>query len=71
MTPDTPPSPGSDAAIAKGCTCPVSDNAHGKGYMGIAGVYVYHGECPVHPLPPQEWTEQDERDRSKHRSDIL
>jgi hypothetical protein len=49
MTPDTPP-PGSDAAIAKGCTCPVLDNAHGKGYMGIPGTYVYGGACPLHTI---------------------
>lgn len=70
MTPNTPP-PGSPEAVKLGCKCPRMDNGHGKGYMGVAGVYVYHGECPVHPLPPQEWTEQDERDRSKHRAGIL
>jgi hypothetical protein len=68
---DTPPSPGSDAAIAKGCTCPVLDNAHGNGYMGIAGVYVYSGDCPLHALRSQDWTEQDELGRSKHRAGIL
>ena len=26
--------PGSDEAIAAGCTCPVIDNGHGRGYMG-------------------------------------
>ena len=70
MTPDTPPSPGSDAAIAKGCTCPVSDNHYGRGYMGVPGVYVYSGDCPLHRLNLQEWTPQDELDRSKHRAEI-
>lgn len=44
------PNPGSDEAIAKGCssseledTCPVLDNAHGKGYLG--GV---REDCPLH-----------------------
>lgn len=53
MTPDTPPSPGSDAAIANGCTCPIMDNAHGKGYMGVPGIYVYSGDCPLHRLKPE------------------
>lgn len=44
---ETPP-PGSDAAIAAGCTCPVYDNAHGRGYMGMAGVYAYTAGCPLH-----------------------
>lgn len=55
MTPNTPPPPGSDAAIQFGCTCPVLDNAHGKGYMGVAGVYVFSGDCPLHnPQKHQE-----------------
>lgn len=71
MTPDTPPPPGSDAAIQQGCTCPIMDNAHGRGYMGVSGVYVFSGDCPLHCLKPQEWTPQDELDRSKHRAGIL
>ena len=53
MTDDTPPSPGSDAAIQQGCTCPVMDNAHGRGYMGVSGVYVYSGDCPLHRIEPE------------------
>ena len=71
MNTNTPPPPGSPEAVKLGCICPRMDNGHGKGYMGIAIVYVYHGECPVHSLPPQEWTAQDELDRSKHRAGIL
>lgn len=71
MTTDTPPPPGSDAAIAKGCTCPVMDNGHGRGYMGVPGIFVYSGDCPLHRLKPQDWTEQDELGRSKHRAGIL
>lgn len=26
--------PGSEEAIAEGCTCPVMDNSNGKGWMG-------------------------------------
>jgi hypothetical protein len=40
--------PGSDAALAQGCTCPVMDNAHGKGFMGQAGAFVTRGNCPLH-----------------------
>jgi len=40
--------PGSRAAIQAGCTCPVIDNRQGRGYMGIAGTYVYSGDCPLH-----------------------
>ena len=42
------PNPGSDEAIAQGCWCPVLDNAHSKGYMGIEGIFVYTEGCPVH-----------------------
>ena len=27
------PNPGSPESVAKGCTCPRMDNAHGAGYM--------------------------------------
>jgi hypothetical protein len=64
MTSDTTnavPNPGSDEAILRGCTCPVIDNAHGKGYMGGAKgsdgytLFVYTCGCPVHaPHPAQE-----------------
>lgn len=51
MTTDTgmvEPTPGSDTAIKAGCTCPVLDNGHGRGWMGMAGVYVYTVGCPIH-----------------------
>ena len=46
--------PGSEEAIAVGCSCPVMDNAHGKGYMGWVTddkgqtVYIFSGDCPIH-----------------------
>lgn len=50
--------PGSDAAIKAGCTCPVLDNAHGKGYLGGVRnrdtgeiMFVYNLACPVHKEP--------------------
>ena len=42
------PNPGSDAAVAIGCACPRMDNGRGRGYMGVAGLFVYSGACPVH-----------------------
>lgn len=46
FVPDPPP--GSDAARQAGCRCPVMDNCRGRGYMGLAGVYVYNADCPLH-----------------------
>lgn len=43
---DKVPNPGSEEAIEQGCTCPVLDNAHGKGIGN--GLYWYAGNCPVH-----------------------
>jgi hypothetical protein len=54
---DGKPNPGSNTARDLGCICPVLDNWHGLGYMGIAGVFVYSYDCPLHggriPPPPQ------------------
>lgn len=44
--------PGSDGALAAGCICPVLDNAHGHGYFGVAGVYVWREDCPYHKTNP-------------------
>ena len=40
--------PGSDAAIAAGCLCPVLDNRRGQGVMGMTGMFVFNAACPVH-----------------------
>ena len=40
--------PGSDAAVAAGCRCPVMDNARGRGYLGQPGVFVMMADCPLH-----------------------
>lgn len=51
---EIPPPPGSSEAGKSGCTCPVLDNAHGRGYMGGVKddhgktVYVINLDCPVH-----------------------
>lgn len=42
------PPPGSDDALAKGCICPILANAHGRGYYGQPGVFVYTEGCPLH-----------------------
>jgi hypothetical protein len=48
------PNPGSDEAIKQGCTCPVLDNAHGKGRMLQPGVFWMSEGCPLHdPLLDQ------------------
>jgi hypothetical protein len=44
--------PGSRHAVERGCTCPVLDNAHGYGYMGMPGVFVYADGCPIHSKKP-------------------
>lgn len=49
-----PPHPGSVAAIALGCTCPVMDNAHGRGWLGREGLFVYTVGCPVHDQDRQD-----------------
>ena len=49
--------PGSEEAIAAGCSCPVLDNARGKGYMGGAKdedgntIFVVSCVCPIHGDP--------------------
>ena len=44
------PAHGSPEAIAKGCTCPVSDNARGRGYLGDGERFgwVVVESCPIH-----------------------
>ena len=46
--PNTPPNPGSDAAVEQGCTCPVMDNGHGRGAYGVAGQFWITESCPLH-----------------------
>lgn len=43
------PNPGSDEAVKRGCTCPVMDNAHGKGVTIGGKAYFWRSEyCPLH-----------------------
>ena len=43
------PNPGSDAAVEQGCTCPVMDNGHGRGFLwdGAPVFWITEG-CPLH-----------------------
>ena len=47
------PNPGSDDAIAQGCTCPVIDNHHGEGmpkplYPDGTRYFWMSADCPLH-----------------------
>lgn len=42
------PNPGSDAALARGCTCPVLDNGHGNPELGRLRGFVMRADCPLH-----------------------
>ncbi len=47
------PNPGSDEAITLGCTCPVMDNAYGRGAWGTRGtdaIFWKTDGCPVHTI---------------------
>ena len=48
------PNPGSDEAVEQGCTCPVLDNAHGKGYLLQPGVFWINEHCPIHGKPEED-----------------
>lgn len=45
---ETPPNPGSDKAVKKGCTCPIMDNGRGKGFGD--GKFWINGSCPLHGM---------------------
>lgn len=52
MTPDEQhkPNPGSPEAVAQGCSCPVMDNAGGRGAYGGGEPKTFwvHERCPIH-----------------------
>lgn len=52
----TTPNPGSDAAVALGCTCPVLDNGRGRGAYQIGGKWVFWitAGCPLHSEHKEE-----------------
>jgi hypothetical protein len=60
------PNPGFKDAVAKGCRCPVLDNARGRGAWGTSGpdaVFFINGACPLHRERPGERPEADRSDR--------
>jgi hypothetical protein len=50
--------PGSAAAIAAGCNCPIYDNAHGKGWL-CSGLYIMRDDCPIHGYKNGEQSQPD------------
>lgn len=46
---DPTPNPGSDAALAQGCKCPVLDNGHGdQALADDRGGFIVTVGCPLH-----------------------
>lgn len=54
----SPPNPGSDAAIAAGCCCPVGPNSYGAGVME-SGLYIIAEGCPLHVVARDEEPEPE------------
>lgn len=48
MPPPETPKPGSPEAVAAGCSCPVMDNSHGRGWMGNPNMFAVNKDCPLH-----------------------
>ena len=48
------PNPGSDEAVARGCTCPVLDNEHGLGADGTGKTFWITTGCPLHGRKQKE-----------------
>lgn len=67
--------PGSIAAQVNGCTCAVTDNHYGRGYMGQPGCYVITAGCPIHapdkaPVPPSGELKGRKTDRPYTRKQV-
>lgn len=56
------PNPGSDAAIAMGCTCPVLDNGHGSERLGRERGFVMNSECTLHGIRIDKLSRQENKD---------
>jgi hypothetical protein len=51
------PNPGSDEALDLGCSCPVLDNAHGRGIWtgnGLEPAFWISADCPLHGILKHE-----------------
>lgn len=46
------PNPGHPDAVKQGCTCPVVDNAHGRG--SYKGDWIIAFDCPLHAPDDRE-----------------
>lgn len=71
MSDDTFLNPGSDEAIEAGCTCPVLDNAHGRGVGAEPGTQFWYTEgCPLLPdhTAPPEYDAAQEQGREADRA---
>lgn len=52
LTKEETPHPGSEKAIEMGCTCPVLDNEHGRGFTMSGELCFWMSEgCPIHNKP--------------------
>jgi hypothetical protein len=51
--------PGSDAALERGCKCPVLDNGHGRGHLGDGEQFGWwiQQDCPLHGSRLRTWEE--------------
>ena len=56
---ETVPNPGSGAALALGCRCPVMDNWRGSDEIGRIRGFVMVADCPLHGF-------DEERDKGEH-----
>lgn len=52
---DPIPNPGSDAAVAAGCRCPILDNAHGAGVLGLGHAWYINQRCSLH----RDWNREN------------
>ena len=48
------PRPGSEAAQAQGCTCPVLDNRYGKGVRNDRDEFWINNGCQLHGLHAED-----------------
>ncbi len=48
------PNPGSPEAKARGCLCPVLDNACGRGALGRTDTFWISENCPMHGRNAEE-----------------
>ena len=46
--------PGSNSAVAEGCTCPILDNGRGDETLGNTRGFWVSEDCPLHHLPEVE-----------------